>query len=259
MMFWLYLAIMSYIFLLGVTIGSFLNVVVYRLPKKISIAKGRSYCPACGTRIRNYDLIPILSYLILGGRCRTCKTRISLRYPLVELSAGLMALLVFQINGLNFESLLLFALGSVLLAASLIDYDTMTIPDSLIVSLLPLAAAFFLADPETTLLSRLIGTAAISLPMYLSLYLKEDSFGGADIKLFAVLGFILGWQKILLTMFIAAVLGSVFGIIFLIIKKEKIGGKQIPFGPYICIAAFLSLLAGDRIISWYLGFFGLGN
>ena len=243
------------VFVFGLVIGSFLNVVVYRVPNKISISKGRSYCPKCEHKILNRDLIPVLSYIILGGKCRHCKEKISIRYPLVELATGLLALGIVLVKGIFLEALVIFAIGAVLIAITLIDFDTMTIPNSLIIALIPLVLAGAYLSGDWNIRGRIIGAIIISLPMYISLYFVKDSFGGGDIKLFAVLGFYLGWEKILLTVFIASITAAIIGISMMKFKNENIKGKHIPFGPYICAAAMIAVLFGDGILSWYLGLY----
>lgn len=243
------------VFVFGLVIGSFLNVVIYRVPNKISISKGRSYCPKCEHKILNRDLIPVLSYIILGGKCRHCKGKISLRYPMVELVTGLMALGIVLIKGIFLEALILFAIGAILIAITLIDWDTMTIPNSLIIALIPLVVASAYLSGDWNIWGRIIGALIISVPMYISLYFVKDSFGGGDIKLFAVLGLLLGWEKILLTLFIASISAAIIGISMTKFKNENIKGKHIPFGPYICVAAMIAVLFGDSILSWYLGLY----
>ena len=243
------------VFVFGLVIGSFLNVVIYRVPNNISISKGRSYCPKCNHKIQNRDLIPVLSYLILGGKCRHCKGKISLRYPMIELATGVLALVIVLFKGIFLEALILFAIGAILLAITLIDWDTMTIPNSLIIALVPLAVILAWVTGDWNIWGRIIGALVISVPMYISLYFIEESFGGGDIKLFAALGFLLGWEKILLTLIIASVIAAIIGISMTKSKKESIKGKHIPFGPYICFGAMVAILFGDAILSWYLGFY----
>ena len=250
-----FLPLLILVFVFGLTIGSFLNVLIYRIPANISIARGRSFCPTCKHRIQNRDLIPVLSYILLGGRCRHCNQKISIRYPLVELSTGLLALLIVLIKGIFLEALIIFAIGAILISISLIDWDTMTIPDSLIVALIPLVIILIWLSGDWNIWNRVIGAFLVSLPMYLSLYLVKDSFGGGDIKLFFVLGFLLGWEKTLLTLFISSIVAAVIGVVAARSKNENIRGKHIPFGPYICTAAMISLLLGDQILSWYLGLY----
>ncbi|MDD2371019.1 MAG: prepilin peptidase [Firmicutes bacterium] len=243
------------VFIFGLVIGSFLNVLVYRVPKKISIIKGRSYCPSCNHKILDRDLVPVLSYILLGGKCRHCGSKISLRYPIVELSTGLMALGIVFVKGIFLEALVIFALGVILLAISLIDIETMTIPDSLIIAIIPLVILIAWVTGDWNIWGRIIGALIISVPMYISLYFVKDGFGGGDIKLFAVLGLFLGWENMLLTILISSVLGAVIGIIMTKSKKENISGKHIPFGPYICFGAMIAALFGNAIITWYLGLY----
>lgn len=168
---------------------------------------------------------------------------------------GLLALVIILVKGIFLEALILFAIGAILLAITLIDWDTMTIPDSLIIAIIPLAIILAYVTGDWNIWGRIIGALVISVPMYLSLYLVEDSFGGGDIKLFAALGFLLGWEKILLTLLISSIIAAIIGITMAKSKKESIKGKHIPFGPYICFGAMIALLFGDAIISWYLGFY----
>ncbi len=248
-------SIYLFIFLLGIIIGSFLNVIIYRFPKHISVAKGRSHCPNCDIVIKQYDLIPILSYILLMGKCRNCKAKISVRYPLVEFLTGILAVFIVFFNGLNIPSLLIFILTAILIAISVIDIDTMTIPYSLLISLIPVAGVF--AYLEGDIVGHIIGLFAISLPMYVIMNIKENAFGGGDVLLFAVLGFMLGWKNILLTLFIAAVVGAIIGVAMIRINNENMKGKQIPFGPYICLGAFISIMFGNEIIAGYLSMFHL--
>ncbi len=222
-----FLTLYLLVFVFGLIIGIFLNVIVYR--------------------------VPLLSYILLRDKCRNCETKISPPYPIVELSTGLLALGIVLIKGIFPEALIIFALGVILLAISLIDIKTMTIPDSLIIPIVLLAILIAWVTGEWNIWERVVGALIISIPMYISLYFVEEGFGGGDIKLFAALGLFLGWKSILLTIIISSVLGSLIGIAMTITKKENISGKHIPFGPYICIGAMIAALFGDRIIYWYLG------
>lgn len=243
------------VFVFGLVIGSFLNVVIYRVPKNISIIKGRSYCPSCNHKINNRDLIPVLSYLLLKGKCRHCRARIALRYPLLEITTGLLALGIVLVQGIFLPALFTFALAAILLSIAVIDYDTMTIPDGLVLALIPVAILMAWSSGEWNLWSRIIGALVISLPMYISLYFIEDAFGGGDIKLFAALGFLLGWEKIFLTLFLASITAAVVGIGMARSNKETIKGKHIPFGPYICLGALIAALFGEMVLSWYFGLY----
>ena len=237
-----------YFFIFGVIIGSFLNVIIYRLPLNLDIVKGRSMCTSCGTQIQNYDLIPIISFFILKGKCRACKIKFSIRYMLIELFTGIVFVCIAVLNGPNYLSMLMAILSAILITISMIDFDTLTIPDSLILSILILSIPFYILEPN--FLDKFIGFFIVSLPMFLVTLRINNGFGGGDIKLMAVLGLILGWKNTLLTIF----LGSIFGVIYAILDRKIKRGSMIPFGPYICLGGFISMLFGENIINWYLSF-----
>ncbi|MBC3899893.1 prepilin peptidase [Acetobacterium malicum] len=243
-----------YIFVIGIVIGSFLNVVIYRVPKEISFAKGRSFCPHCQAQIKGYHNVPVFSYLWLRGKCADCGESISIRYPLVELFAGLMAVLVFAVYGFSFQWLVVFAAGAILICITMIDFDTMTIPNGLVLALMAPALLSFFFFPQVGILSRVIGIFVISLPMLALVLVIPDAFGGGDIKLMAVAGFMLGWGHTLLATFIGLLLGGVVAF-YLLAQKTK--DKHMPFGPYLCVGIMTALLFGDIIIQWYFNLFGL--
>ncbi|HAN21663.1 MAG TPA: prepilin peptidase [Clostridiales bacterium] len=256
MLYFAYFLLNIFIFFFGVIIGSFLNVIIYRVPKEIPFWQGRSYCVSCGKTIKPYDLIPIISFFILRGRCRNCNNKFSRRYPLVEIITGLIALVLYWNFGISVVSFIYFTVSAILVAISFIDFDTMTIPNGLIITLvIPAMAAVFFVE-QTEILSRVIGFLAISLPMFLLTFLIPDCFGGGDIKLIAVCGFILGWQNILLAAFIALILGGTYGVI-LILKNKNNRKIHIAFGQYICIGVFVAMLYGNIIIDSYLKIFNL--
>lgn len=241
-----------WIALSGACIGSFLNVVVYRLPKGAFWTKARSYCPACERTLKGWELVPILSWLALRGRCRTCKARISPRYPAVEALCAALAVAGVLRFGLEWRALAAFGVCSVLLAVALIDFDTMEIPDSLVLALVPFAVAAVWLWPDVSLLSRGIGLLAVSLPMLILALVIEGAFGGGDVKLMAVCGALLGWQGVLLAFLLALLPGGITGIALLAAgKKDR--KAQIAFGPFLCLGVALSLFWGGNIIDWYIG------
>ncbi len=248
------IAIYIILFILGICIGSFLNVLIWRIPNGISFIKGRSFCPKCNTQLKDRDLIPVFSFLFLKGRCRACKEPISARYPIIETLTGLLFMLSYWRFGLSFGTLIAIFTASVLICITMIDFDTMEIPDGFIIALILPAVASVFVFPEVTILARIIGAAAVSLPMLILALLITDAFGGADIKLMAVCGFMLGWQGILLAMFIGILLGGGYGIYLLATKKAK-KKESMPFGPYLCVGIFVSLLYGSNIISAYINYF----
>lgn len=244
-----------YMFILGACIASFMNVVIYRLPLGISVAKGRSFCPSCQHQLHVIDLIPILSYITLGGKCRYCKTKIPVRDTLLEVLGGVLGVLCFYRYGIDWMTLVSFAFAMILVAISMIDLDTMTIPNSLVIACLVVTVISY-PFIDISIVDRLIGFFAVSLPLYLMNYVIPDCFGGGDIKLIAVCGLMLGWAHLLVGMFIAIVIAGCYaGYLMLSHKVDR--KDHIAFGPYICFGMFLALLYGENLLQWYLGIFGL--
>ncbi|KLU58575.1 type 4 prepilin-like proteins leader peptide-processing enzyme [Peptococcaceae bacterium CEB3] len=240
---------------IGLLIGSFLNVVIYRLPRGESIAVPGSHCPACGHFLRPWELIPILSFVGLRGRCRQCGAKISWRYPLVELCTGL--LFFYTAWRASVVSLNLFAdlaFLSLLVALSFIDLDTMRLPDSLVIPLflLGLARALFLPAQPAFVYS-VLGALAAGGGFWLIARFYPRGMGFGDVKLAAALGAYLGFPKVFLAVFLASVGGSLWGGLMLALRKKSLK-QQIPFGPYLALGAILTLYWG----SWFLQRYGNG-
>ncbi len=248
--------ISAWLFVFGACIGSFINVVVYRLPKKAFLSKARSYCPACNETIRWFDLFPIVSWIALGGKCRACKARISPRYPLVELFCAALAPGCFWRFGFEWQTLIAFGVAVILLAVALIDLDTMEIPDSLVIALIPFAAGAVWAFSEVPLWERGVGFVTVSVPMLLLSLGIEGAFGGGDIKLMAVCGFLLGWRNTLVAFMIALILGGGRAIYLIFLRRKK-RGEHIAFGPALCIGTAAALFFGTDLVRLYLGLYGL--
>lgn len=248
------LPIYIWLSIFGSCIGSFLNVVVYRLPNGGLFSKSRSYCPKCKEQLRVLDLIPVFSYIFIKGRCRYCKAKISLRYPLVEIVCGAIAVLSFARFGFDYRTVISFGVCAILLCILLIDYDIMEIPNSLVISLIPFAVAAIWVFADVNITERLIGFFAVSLPLLLITLVITDAFGGGDIKLMAVCGFFLGYKGAIVAIFIALLLGGGYAGYLLISKKAK-RGAHIAFGPYLCIGVAVSLFYGAEIVSAYLSLF----
>lgn len=244
-----------YSFLIGICVASFINVVIWRVPQGLSVAKGRSFCPSCEHQLAWYDLVPVFSYLFLRGRCRYCKAKIPMRDTIIEFLGGCIGVFCFYHYQFTWDTLVVFVLFMILLAITMIDFDTMTIPNGLVLAMLVPVIAMIFLHPEISLVERVIGFFIISLPMYLLILLIPDCFGGGDVKLIAVGGALLGWKLTLLAGFIAILIGGCYAIYLLIRKKA---GKEghIAFGPYLCIGIVISLLYGNDIISGYLALFG---
>lgn len=253
---WMLVCIYVYVFVIGSVIGSFLNVVIWRVPQDLSFVKGRSYCPHCHTTLKPYDMIPILSWMLLKGKCRFCKEPISIRYPLIELAGGLLAMVCFHHFMFTWDTLLVFTILLTLLAITMIDFATMTIPNGLIIFLIFPIIIVCILHPEMAFLDRAIGFFMISLPMYLLTLLIPDCFGGGDIKLIAVCGFLLGWKMVILAMFLAIFTGGIYACYLVISKKAK-KGAHMAFGPYICLGVSIALFYGPEIVNAYLSLFGL--
>ncbi len=250
----LYIILYLLVFVFGSVIGSFLNVVIYRVPRHLQFTSGRSFCPACGEKLTVRDLVPFFSYLFLRGSCRHCGEKISGRYPLVEALAGLLAVASLAVYGLSFTTIAAFALIAGLIAIAFIDRDTMEIPNGLVIYLFipALALCFFL--PGVSWLSHAIGFFTVSLPLFLFATIIKGSFGGGDIKMMAACGLALGWQLSLVALFIALLTGGIYGIYMM--RSRQNGRKMhFAFGPYLAIGVTVSLLIGQNILNWYLGFF----
>lgn len=245
------------VFVFGAIVGSFLNVCIYRLPKGESIVSPGSHCPKCNKPIFWYDNVPILSYLVLKGRCRFCKTPINPGYIIVEVITAVLAVALFTAFGLTPKFAAYSILLSGLIVATFVDLEIREIPDE--VSLGGLAAGLILAAvfPEIfsaaswnkglveSALGALAGGGSIYLMGFFGeMVFKKEAMGGGDVKLMAMIGAFLGWQLALLTFFIAPIFGSVVGVIL----KAKDGRDVIPYGPYLSLAAVTSIFWGDRVL-----------
>lgn len=241
--------ISTVIFILGTIFGSFLNVVIYRLPQKESIIVGRSHCPKCNHVIRPAELIPILSYILLRGKCKECKAAISIRYPLIEAITGLLFLISYLTFGISAQLLIALPLTMILIVITMIDIDTLEIYDRFQIMLFILALINLMISPLPWI-DHVIGFFIISIPFYI-IALLTNGMGGGDIKLIAIAGFLLGYQATLVTFFISTLTGSIWAIYLMIIKKS--GRKtQLPFGPFLCIGIYIAYHYADAIIQTYL-------
>jgi leader peptidase (prepilin peptidase)/N-methyltransferase len=255
----------SIVFVLGACIGSFLNVVVYRIPAGLSLIHPPSRCPHCFHPLGKTENVPVLGWLWLRGRCRWCKTPISSRYPVIEAVTGIIFLVVFWQFGYSTLTLGYWVFISWLLSLSLIDFDTMTLPGCLTKSGLIVGLGFQSAlgwqQEQAAGISEqlMFGIAGMVLGIWLletigfvgSLILKQQAMGDADGKLMATIGAWLGWKYVLLSSFLACGIGSIFGLgaIWLGILDRK---QPMPFGPFLALGGVLSLFWGEAIIKAYL-------
>ena len=240
-----------FFFLFGITIGSFLNVLIYRIPKKEEFVKTRSHCMSCGYQLEWYDLIPLFSWLFLGGKCRKCKCRISVQYPLIELLNGILWLACFCFFGLSITTLLYCGLMSSLIALSVIDFRTYEIPVGFNVFILILGLIRVITDyhswPEY-----IIGLVSVSVPLLIIFYAtKGRGIGGGDVKLMAAAGLLVGWKLTVLAFFLGCLLGSVIHI-----SRMKISGEShvLAMGPYLSAGLVIACFWGEKLISLYIGY-----
>ena len=241
------------IFIFGLCIGSFLNVCIYRIPQKQDIVKLPSHCMSCGRQLKWYELIPVFSFLALGGKCRTCKTKLSVQYPIIELLNGLLYVLVFCIFGMTPQSFIYCALTSVIIVISVIDFRTYEIPLGCNIIILILGIVQVFIDlPHMS--QYVIGFFAVSIVLFLVwLISKGRAIGGGDIKLLAAGGLLLGWQNIVLAFLLGCILGAV---IHLIRMKVSGADRRLAFGPYLSAGIFIAAMCGDNLIRMYMGYFG---
>ena len=276
-----------YVFAVGACVGSFLNVCIGRWPDGLSVVKPRSRCPKCGHQIKATENIPIVSWLLLRGRCSGCHERISIQYPIVELLVGLLWLAAFLQFGMSFTAFRVAVFATVLLGISITDAKHFLIPDgftvfglffvlvsSLVALYLGESAPF--AGPWDAFIGMCVGAGAISIVGWLGeVWLKRPAMGFGDVTLMAVVGAAVGPTRALLTIFIAAVLAPIvlLGVVYPLSARgladdkgqtelalEASGGwrkRELPFGVFLAPAALIALLSGDVIIAWYLRISGL--
>ena len=246
------------IFILGLIVGSFSNVCICRIPKNESIIFPASHCPKCRSNITPKDNIPLLSFILLKGRCRNCKSKISVQYPAVEFLTGSIYLIIYLIYGLSIQSLIYIILSSALIIIAFIDLNQQIVPD--VISLPGIVIGFIISFFVTYIsfinsaLGVLVGGGIILIiGIAGSVIFKKEAMGGGDVKLAAMIGAFLGWRYMVISLFLGFFLGALAGI-FLIISKIKSREDVVPFGPFIVLGSFITLLWGEKIISWYIGF-----
>lgn len=240
------------IFVYGIVLGSFMNVLIYRIPLKENIATNRSHCMRCGRQIKWYDLIPLASYIILRGKCRYCGEKISFQYPLVEAINGIGYVVIFAVNGFNLLSILFCLMYSVLIVISVIDWRTYEIPYSMLISMGVIGVLRLVVD-RANIAEHLIGFFAVSAFLYAVFWISNGKWiGGGDIYLMAAAGLFLGWKNIILALALGCILGSM---IHLILMRVCNKGRMLAFGPYLSAGIVISMLYGTQMIEWYLGLF----
>ena len=246
-------------FLFGAVAGSFLNVCIYRIPQGISIAYPPSRCPGCGASIPFYLNIPVIGYLVIRGRCASCKVSISPLYPAVEVLTGLFAVALFLRFGVSAELFAYFAFISALIVISFIDLEHQIIPDVISLPFIPLgfAASFFLASPGVagSALGVLLGGGVLlAIAAGYHLVTGSEGMGGGDIKLLAMIGAFTGWRGVIITLLLGSFIGALIGLA-VIAAKGKGSRYKIPFGPFLAGGAAVHIFYGEALLDWYLNTF----
>jgi leader peptidase (prepilin peptidase) / N-methyltransferase len=247
-----------FFFFLGAILGSFGNVVIYRLPKSESVVRPRSRCGACGKPVAFYDNIPILSWFLLRGRCRNCSAKFSFRYPLVEFIMATVFCGLYLLYGFHWILLEYLVLAFGLVVVSFIDFDHFIIPDEFSLSGIVLGLLGSILNPERDFWSAFAGVLMgggflWSIAYAYMIVRKEEGMGGGDIKLLAWIGAVLGWVSIPFVILVSSILGGTVGL--LTMTKEKGLKTTIPFGPYLAGAALLYIFGGSRLAEWYFSLF----
>ena len=251
--------ILSTAFIFGACIGSFLNVCICRLPESQSIVTPGSKCPRCNKPIRFYDNIPIISYIFLKGKCRTCREPISIRYPLVELLTGLFACATIIRFGISVEALIYFIFITALIVTTFIDIDHKIIPDIISLPGIPLGLLSSMAIGslhfKDSLIGMLIGGGSLFLIAWgYHFFTGKEGMGGGDIKLLAMIGAFIGWKGVFFTIFVSSVTGTLIGVLLILIAQKNLK-FAVPYGPFLAIGAVLYIFFGPEFISWY--YYGL--
>ena len=246
------------VFIFGLMAGSFLNVVIYRLPLGRSVVRPRSFCPGCGKTISWYENIPVLSYVILRGNCRRCGVSISPRYPVVEVLGGLLAVLAVYLHGDWINVAFTYAFLMALLAITMIDWDHRIIPDQISLSFIVVGLAWSFFNPGLSLISSVAGALAGGGSLWLVSILyrkmrKAEGMGGGDVKLMAMIGAFLGISLVLPVIVIASFFGSVYGISLM--RRGGDGRTAVAFGSFLAPAAAFCMIFGSTLLAWYFGRF----
>lgn len=255
-----------FVFIFGTIIGSFLNVCIFRIPLEQSIAFPPSHCMSCGKRLKWYDMFPIISWIMLKGKCRFCGRKISYRYPLVEFMTGIIFFVVYLKYGFSFDLVKYLIFSSLIIVIGLIDLDTTDVYTSTIifgiisaVTLIIIGYVLYKMNLNTNfsvvncILGGAIGAGFILFIMVLAhIVFKANGMGSGDIEICFVCGMFLGVKSIIFMLFLSVLVGGIIGILLVLLGKKK-KTDYIPFGPFIALSSIISILFGQEIINWYLG------
>ncbi|WP_269411994.1 prepilin peptidase [Lentibacillus daqui] len=241
-------------FTLGLIFGSFFNVVGLRLPAKLSFANDRSMCPQCKHILSWYELVPVLSYLKQLGRCRHCHTAISLMYPVIEVLTGLLFAYSYLRHGLGLELVIAICFMSMLVIILVADISYMLIPDRVLLFFLPLFIILRVIQPLHPWWSSIVGGILAFVLIAVIILVSRGGMGAGDMKLFGVLGIVLGVKQVMLAFILSCMIGAIVSLFLLLLKR--INRRQpFPFGPYIVVAAIISYFDGYSLINWYMQLF----
>lgn len=241
------------LFAAGTVVYSFLNLVIYRLPEKKHLIKGSAICSKCGHDLSVKDMMPVLSWCFLKGKCRYCGSKISPRYPFVELLGGVTAVFLSLYYGVNLQAFTVFLFFAVMTVITFIDIDTMEIPPVLNVCIFLIGVLSIWTIGGISIVDRIIGMFAVSVPLYvLALF---GGFGGGDVKLMFAAGFFLGWKAVVAGFFVGIIIGAVYAV-YLLIKKLKGMKAEIAFGPFLCLGMAIAAIAGERLFNLYISYLG---
>ena len=248
----------TFVTLLGLFLGSFMNVCIYRLPRGKSPVRPRSGCPNCGHMLAWFENVPVLSYLVLRGKCRSCGTRISPMYPIIESITGAMFLAAYLWYGPGALLAVRLLFGCAMIVLFVIDLQHKILPN--VITLPGIVAGFLLSEVAGPgWRSSLIGIAigAGSLFAIAEVYYRvrhEEGLGMGDVKMLGMIGAFLGWQLVLVTLVLSSIAGSIVGVVVLVARRESLK-YALPFGTFLAVAAMVAAVAGDSLISWYLQFY----
>ena len=246
-------------FILGLFIGSFLNVVIYRVPRKESIMFPSSHCTSCNRKIRFFDNIPVISYIILQGKCRYCKSKIPIRYLIVELITAVALVFLYHIFGITFEMLFFSIFTLILIIISFIDLENMKILNKIVFPGIAIGILMTLIFRQDNIVQSLIGMICGGGMLLFWFYIgkllfRKDSLGAGDIKFAALIGAFLGVKSTLIALFLSSLFFTLVIIFLILLKKAKLDSK-IPFAPFLATGAFVSLCFSNELLSWYLNNF----
>ncbi|AIF43210.1 A24 family peptidase [Virgibacillus sp. SK37] len=246
----MHLAILFSFFLFGLIFGSFFNVVGLRLPKQIPFANDRSICPQCKEQLNWYENIPVVSFIIQVGKCRHCQQPISFIYPITEVVTGISFAVSYAVFGWQIELAIALLFVSMLMILFVADITYMLIPDKVLLFFLPLFVILRVVEPLDTWWSSIVGAIVGFVLLAAIILISRGGMGAGDMKLFGLLGIVLGVKGVLLAFFLSCMIGAIIGIILLV--SGKIDRKQpIPFGPYIVAASLITYFYGDNLLNWY--------